>query len=524
MSRDPRGGAARAAEQDDDKTVVDFAAPARAGNHLASIYEDETVARPLPFDDMPTKVWTPRAAQPAAGVSKSRVTIRRLRSVPEPEPSVRIEASRPAWSDRDEVTRIELRPDIPPAEEKTAPGAAQRRAARASALSLVRLASALLLVFVAAAAAVGWHRAHPRTFASAVAAVFAPRAPVPAAPKAPLAPPVSPAPVAASAIAPAPDPVAPSEPATPHAAPSRSPSPRLTQVTRPTMSASPGAVVPGTDEYAAVEAVQSGDVRRAARLYSALAASHPTSEAYREAARNPDRRNEGVAPMKKTTFVAPLAAVPLLLIACAPPRPPAPQRFAFHVASDPGKPLAGASLVRDGKVLATSDAAGVASFALDGHDGETFTVAVECPAGFQSPAQPTQVMLRRLASPDVVAEYDAACPPRTRAIVVAVKGPRGHRLPVLRLGQEIARTDSSGVATVLVRVGPQEQFDLALDTSAHSDLSLRPESPAATFTVNNSDEVLVFDPHFTEAPKPRPPRPRRASAAPQGPPVPIRIQ
>ena len=228
----------------------------------------------------------------------------------------------------------------------------------------------------------------------------------------------------------------------------------------------------------------------------------------------------------KTTLVSVLAtaSLSLVVVACAPPRQPPPQRFSFHVASDPGKPLAGASLVRDGKVLATSDTAGVASFAMDGRDGETFSVGVECPAGFQSPAQPTSVMLRRLASSDVVAEYEAACPPRTRAIVVAVKGSKGHRLPVLRLGQEIARTDVSGVATVLVRMGPQEQFDLALDTSGHDDVSLRPQSPAATFTVKNSDEVLVFDPHFTEAVKPAVPHPRRVAAAPQGPRMPIRIQ
>jgi hypothetical protein len=227
----------------------------------------------------------------------------------------------------------------------------------------------------------------------------------------------------------------------------------------------------------------------------------------------------------KATLISLLAAVPLSLVApaCAPPRPPPPQRFAFRVVSDPSKPLAGVNLLRDGKVLATSDAAGVAAFTMDGRDGETFGVSIECPAGFQSPTQPTQVMLRRLASSDVVAEYDAACPPRTRAIVVAVKGSKGHRLPILRLGQEIARTDASGVATVLVRVGPQEQFDLALDTSAHDDLSLRPQSPAATFNVKNSDEVVVFDPHFTEAKKPAS-RPRRIAPASDGPRIPIRIQ
>lgn len=228
--------------------------------------------------------------------------------------------------------------------------------------------------------------------------------------------------------------------------------------------------------------------------------------------------------MNKLAIVWTLASSALVLAGCAPPRPPPPQRFAFRIASDPGKPLGGARLLRDGKVLATSDETGAASFSVEGRDGDAFDVSVECPAGFQSPAQPTSVLVRRLASTDVVAEYDAACPPRTRSIVVAVKGSKGHRLPVLRLGQEVARTDSSGVATVLVRVGPQEQFDLALDTSAPEDRALRPQSPAATFSVKNSDEVVVFDPRFTDAPRPAPPRPRRVPAAPPGPRMPIRIQ
>jgi hypothetical protein len=215
------------------------------------------------------------------------------------------------------------------------------------------------------------------------------------------------------------------------------------------------------------------------------------------------------------------AGAGLLLGACTPPRSSLTQRFAFNVSSDPGKALSGARLLRDGKPIATSDATGAALFTMAGHDGETFDVTVECPAGFQSPAQPTSVVLRRLANANVVAEYDVACTPKTRAIVVAVKGSKGHRLPVMHLGQEIARTDPSGVATVLLRVGPQEQFDLALDTSAQDDTGLRPQSPAATFSVKNSDEVLTFDPHFTELPKPAAPRPRRI-AGPQR--LPIRIQ
>lgn len=217
-------------------------------------------------------------------------------------------------------------------------------------------------------------------------------------------------------------------------------------------------------------------------------------------------------------------ALGLLAASCTPPRPPPPQGFSFHVSSDPNKPLSGAHLVRDGKVVATSDGGGVASFQLDGRDGDTFDIAVDCPAGFQSPTQPVPVTLRRLAAPGAIAEYDAACPPRTRAIVVAVKGEKGHRLPVMHLGEEIGRTDASGAATVLLHVGPQEQFDLALDTSAKDDSSLRPQNPAATFTVKNRDEVLVFDPHFTEAKKPTPRAPRVAAPVKTAPLIPIRIQ
>jgi hypothetical protein len=213
----------------------------------------------------------------------------------------------------------------------------------------------------------------------------------------------------------------------------------------------------------------------------------------------------------------------VVVAACAPPRPRPPQAFSFHVSSDPNKPLAGARILRDGRLLATSDDGGGASFEMDGHEGETFDVTVECPPGFQSPARPTTVMMRRLALPGAVAEYDAACRPKTRTIVVAVKGAKGHRLPVLQLGQEIARTDATGVATVLLRLGPEEPFDLALDTSAPDDAALRPQSPAATFLVKNRDDVLVFDPHFTEAKKPA----RRAPRAPgpiKGPAMPVRIQ
>ena len=65
-------------------------------------------------------------------------------------------------------------------------------------------------------------------------------------------------------------------------------------------------------------------------------------------------------------------------------------------------------------------------------------------------------MLRRLAEPSKVPAYQATCPPTTRAIVVAVAAENGAGLPVLYLGREVARTDASGAASVLLHAVPGE--------------------------------------------------------------------
>jgi hypothetical protein len=214
-------------------------------------------------------------------------------------------------------------------------------------------------------------------------------------------------------------------------------------------------------------------------------------------------------------------ALGLGLQGCKPPPPPPPQPFQFRVTSDPGKPLAGARLRLRERQLATTDADGLGAFSLDGVDGETFDITVECPAGHKPPP-PMTVAMRRLASTDKIPEYDVSCLPTSRAVVVAVKGDRGRRLPILQLGQPIGETDGSGVATVLLRPGPQEQVDLTLDTSGADNADLRPQNPTATFLVKNKDEVFVFDPHFAVARK-HLPQPARAPVR-TGPPIPIRIQ
>jgi hypothetical protein len=173
---------------------------------------------------------------------------------------------------------------------------------------------------------------------------------------------------------------------------------------------------------------------------------------------------------------------------------------AVHVRSDPGKPLALAQVQYGGQTIATTDAAGVAKLTLHGSEGETFDVTVACPTGYQSPTSPISVVLRRLAEPGKVPEYDVRCPPTTREAVVAVRADKGAGLPVMYLGREIGRTDANGAATVLLRVRPLETFDLTLATTGLPDKNaeqLRPANPVATFAVKDQDDVFVFEPRFT---------------------------
>lgn len=189
-----------------------------------------------------------------------------------------------------------------------------------------------------------------------------------------------------------------------------------------------------------------------------------------------------------------LALGPLGCKALEPPPPP-PQVIAVRVESDPGRPLAGVDLVYNGQKVAQTDTSGVGKLRLGGRDGELFDITVKCPQGYASPERPVQVMLRRLADSSKSPEYSASCPPSTRSVVVAVRADGAPNLPVTYLGREVARTDESGAAHVLLKLQPGEQFDLTLDTR-DKGTDLRPQNPAQSFTVGPRDDVFTFDQKF----------------------------
>ena len=181
--------------------------------------------------------------------------------------------------------------------------------------------------------------------------------------------------------------------------------------------------------------------------------------------------------------------------------PPPAFKVELHVTSDPERPLAAAEVVYNGATVATTGGTGVALLTLRGAEGDSYDLFVKCPVDFQSPPKPITIFLRRMQD-DKLPRYEASCPPTTRSVVVAVRAENGPNLPVVYLGQPLARTDASGAALVLMKMKPGEQFELTLSTQEKNGEYLRPQNPSATFLVKPQDDVMLFDQRFSVEQRP----------------------
>lgn len=168
------------------------------------------------------------------------------------------------------------------------------------------------------------------------------------------------------------------------------------------------------------------------------------------------------------------------------------------VASDPGHGTANVEIVSHGHPVATTDANGHATVTLHGNEGDVVELAMKCPSGFDSPAQPLSVAIRRLSTGSRLPRFAARCAPQVRTVVVGVRADKGVNLPVLYLGHEIARTDASGAAVAALTVTPGEHVSLVLDTKTARESSPRllPESPTLTFVAKDTDDFVAFEQRF----------------------------
>jgi hypothetical protein len=214
-----------------------------------------------------------------------------------------------------------------------------------------------------------------------------------------------------------------------------------------------------------------------------------------------------------------LVTLPLLAtVACDKfePPPPAPQAVVLRVESDPGQGLPGAIILFGGQEVGVTGVDGAAMVQIAGRDGERFEVTVQCPKGYESPNKPVGVAFHRLSDPNKRPEYGVSCPPKTRTVVVAVRAEGGPDMPVTLLGREVARTDKSGAAHVVLTLEPGEQFDLMLDTGDERFSDLRPQNPVASFGIGHQNDIFTFDQKFDKEQKKRVIY-RRGPAKPKGP-------
>ncbi|MEO8878661.1 MAG: hypothetical protein ABI461_23935 [Polyangiaceae bacterium] len=193
-----------------------------------------------------------------------------------------------------------------------------------------------------------------------------------------------------------------------------------------------------------------------------------------------------------------LAAPVVFGVGCDLPKdaPIPPFEVMIKVESDPGVPLPGAVVIRNGKDLAATGVDGKAKLTIAGNDGDTSDFMVRCPADFTSPTKAISITIRHL-SDNRMPEYSTNCPPNVRKVVVAVRADGGPNLPILYLGKPVGKTDAAGAAHLLLAMKPGDQFQLGLDTTDPSLTRLEPKMPTHVFVVKDSDDIEAFDVKFT---------------------------
>lgn len=206
-----------------------------------------------------------------------------------------------------------------------------------------------------------------------------------------------------------------------------------------------------------------------------------------------------------------------------PPEPP----FHVHLTAldDDDQPLPGVHIRSDSFDLGDTDARGTLSVRLQGKLGTSLPVHITCPEGYRVQGVPPPIVLRRFENvdpnkPAQGMEYVVRCAALEHLAAILVRTKNQPGLPVLLHGKEMAKTDESGAAHVVVRGTPGTVFRVSINTASRPQL--RPQNPTATFTVAQVDEFFVMDQAFDvyTPPKPR----KRKKVAPKRASYPVRIQ
>ena len=149
-----------------------------------------------------------------------------------------------------------------------------------------------------------------------------------------------------------------------------------------------------------------------------------------------------------------------IAVACGAPISPPSSSVQIRVVDEAKEPVAGAEIAAGGgTVIARTDSSGLAEITLSGAEGATFHVEIRCPTLYRSPSAP--VAIRRFDGRGSSPEYVARCSKTRHTLVVAVRTQGATNMPVYHLGKEVARTDESGSAHVLIEGEVMTGFRLA---------------------------------------------------------------
>jgi hypothetical protein len=189
----------------------------------------------------------------------------------------------------------------------------------------------------------------------------------------------------------------------------------------------------------------------------------------------------------------------------------------IHSVSEDGEPLPGVQVLSGGSVLGVTGPEATLGVTLAGREGMELSFAPRCPQGSKPQVEPSTLRLRTLAD-GPPPEVELSCGRDKRIAALIVSAPGFADLPVLVHEREVARTDASGTAHVLLEGEPNMPLRVVLDTGARPRVV--PASPHKDLQIGGRDEIFVFTPELVDPPAP-PVVKKKVKKAKEPPPPPV---
>lgn len=188
----------------------------------------------------------------------------------------------------------------------------------------------------------------------------------------------------------------------------------------------------------------------------------------------------------------------LLLAGCDTPL--AEQVHAYPVTirslNEDGEPLPGVTVLMDGSPLGSTGPEAALAVTLNGSEGSEVGFEARCPAGSRPQGEPPALRLRSLNGP--APEVELRCGRDKRMAALIVSAPGFADLPVLVHDREVARTDATGTAHVLLEGEPNTPMRVVLNTGSHP--RVLPASPHKDVQIGTRDAIVLFTPKLVETP------------------------